>query len=427
MQMFFPTALEKAQLQSVLETLALNRRRLASDEQRYENDRRDRRENYLQEQEVRERAQAKAIEANRNLEEHRQALARWPLDSLPTEIVRASKAFTSSDTTAQATRPPLNVIVKLTSGAHRGAAASPLAEVEGQLLSQIATAVTNARGRVSTYFGNDLLFYDTHFDPRKGIHRGDSLLATVYNGLCTEPSALIEIFVAQFSSVSAPATIGFCLFSWSWASAPAPNNEPNLRQVEREPILYLDVDPKSADASKTIEAALLMIVTGLRDGYRTMRSLLRPSPVLMFHLLKDVPAITFWKRTSAWNDREMLSGARLLLESHTGLLGSIADRAPMIAAEASAQSALDAYAVGFVEQADNLLGRSLEYYHAAITPETDEEGLLRYLAEAQRGTSEMVVWRALQDLRGITVPSPSKEIPSPDFAVMLELAHRHAL
>jgi len=41
MQMFFPTALEKAQLQSVLETLALNRRRLASDEQRYENDRRD--------------------------------------------------------------------------------------------------------------------------------------------------------------------------------------------------------------------------------------------------------------------------------------------------------------------------------------------------------------------------------------------------
>lgn len=369
MQTWFPTPLEKSQLDAIAHNRELALQRLASEELRSERELEARREILLQQH-----------EGNMALEDRRTEQARSPLLLAYSALVKSSQRSPGKR---------LNVIIK---------AASRLGPDDDQpaRLKQINHAVSSFIDSLPGEFGQSLAVYKE--TTRATELFGRQLADSIYSATYTESVALLEI------SAMGPHSIGFGISCWGWAG--------DSGGVDEAPRFHVDIS-QTASPVDAIEDCVRAIVVALDDRFRLVTNLSSTPSLNSFLLAKNSEHSLEFKSTARPLSEAKValvsrSLATILVESHEATLDQIASRAPAIAVDAAAHSAIQAREAGLLEASEALLERSMTYLGQAV-PRSPEHELTNYIASSTGSMAFPQLARALCLMRGIAVAPTNKK------------------
>ncbi|MDI7774692.1 hypothetical protein [Asticcacaulis sp. EMRT-3] len=404
LQYLWQTKLEKAQTDHLFEQTNHLReahiRQLNQDEVRRE----ELRNEFENRKELQDRTKNADIEA-RHYQDH---LHRWPVPTSAINFVRASRLSNS----------PLNIMVVAdvsvipfpTQRTVNGETVTVYDD--GRLnanvhMGNIGRGVGRCRRFVDANLHPHVLFYDWTNEPIKVP--GQAFTATLFSELKSEACAVVQVGTDDFPYIH------FEVYSWGWLCA--------RDEVEREVSRTISFKvEKKEDLINDISNVLTAITTGLiarfeilngrksaRQSFFGTRSKLRALPL-------QIVADRFGEATAS----DVLT---LLSETYVGTIYQVAERAPLAAAEAAAQGALDAYSVGDQEQAEKLVQVALECCHMATAPRLNGDANLidEIMAQYQVGPAS-TLQEALQKIRGMeltrtaSAATPSNEMTLHEMA-----------
>ena len=236
LQRFFPTPLEKAQYESIQQTMILAREEVAAKEVRAEKDWNERRALLMAQ-----------LEGGAEQDRNRDLMQKWPLGVPAAAIVRTSQERAGRT---------LNVIVVPNPRA--------LLNEDPRQLGQCWTAYNVAADRMqdsaARLFGDDVLFYWENLRPSANPlpPRGQELISTLYSLTSTEPTVLV-----QFALISG-GQLQLSWSTWGWAGD---NNLPEKGSFA------VEIDPNDAELDRVIEKALIALVCALSDRFQLLRHL----------------------------------------------------------------------------------------------------------------------------------------------------------
>lgn len=390
LQHMWPTPLEKAQLQSIHDNLALAYERLASEERRAAQDHALRRETLNAQLQAAEKGQIDMVE-----------MREWPLETTAGSIVRFSQRQAGS---------ALTVILKRSYVSMEDHKSAPVQA----LLTAFEGAVGRMGDVIRSYFDGDVLFYkETCISPgRKTTLTGQQLVSTIYSLTHTEPVALVEAIV------EGPNTIAFQVACWGWAKdADAP-------ELGARSKISVTVADDRAEAEQQLRDAMLTVVTLLSDQFQTLRHMARPKPLRTFEVMKRLATLQFTGLGERADNLVVQSARDLLVAGLSQTIQAIDAVAPPFAVEAGARAALDALASGDQTRAEHELNGAITSYRNSLKkPPSSEKKLMQRLLSPPAEGEAPLVQQAVQMIRGLDFtdfPQSTSELSTEEVLARLD-------
>ena len=366
LQRYFPTPLEKAQHENILQSMKIAREEIAAREARAEKDLEVRRELLLTQ-----------IDASAKQDENRNEMQRWPLGPTAAAIVRASQKRKGS---------ALNVIVVPNSRILNDEDPQKL----GACWSAFNVAVDRMQDTAAKYFGEDVLFYWENIRPQNARPplRGQELVSTVYALTSTEPTALIQVALLNGR------TLQLSWSTWGWVGD---EGEPDSGNVQ------IEINPDEPALDKVFERAQTALICALSDRFQLLRciqSAREPKFVSVNAFVSNV-AMTIYNGNT--DEYDVASASESLVESYITSLDKIAQNAPYLAADFAASAALRLNMKSDPKAADRLLQCALNYYRAGLPEQESEKEVIGSLMERFfDGPSPQKIQLALRDVRHLS-------------------------
>lgn len=366
LQRYFPTPLEKAQHEHVLQSMKLAREEVAAREARAEKDWQARRELLLTQ-----------IEATGRQEQDRDLMRRWPLKVTAAAIVRASQKLDGR---------ALNVIV----------APNWRRLNQGDLTRlnlcwhAFNVAVDRMQDSADRYFGNDLLFYWENAEKlgAKSDLRGQELVATVHALTETEPTVLIQFALVDEN--------GFQLSwsTWGWAGDEGLPDSGTVR---------VEIGPDEPELDRVMEQAMVALICALSDRFQMLRGLPTVKEPRFVNVKPFVEGLEMTVDGGGMDGSHSVKAGEALVQSYIAALDKVSQSAPHLAADLAATVALRSQAREDGSTAVQLLDRALQYYRAGLPETVPEDDVVASLMQKFfEGPSPQNIQLALRDVRDLS-------------------------